>query len=218
MRGLDAYFNQADLEAVRRAVDAAEGKTAGEIVPYVVLASDEYEGTLWRGAALGALLVPLVAAAIHELVGLWGPVLLWLALPAPLGAALGYLAAAVVPAVKRALTPAEVMARRVARRASVAFLEEEVFATAERTGILLFLSLFEHRVVVLGDSGINARVEAGEWQTLSDRLAAGIRAGRAAAALVEAVGECGRLLARRGVERRPDDRDELSDELRRRER
>ena len=39
--------------------------------------------------------------------------------------------------------------------AMAAFVEEEVFSTRDRTGILLFLSLFEHRVVVLGDSGIN---------------------------------------------------------------
>ena len=40
--------------------------------------------------------------------------------------------------------------------------EEEVFSTEDRTGILLLLSLFEHRVVVLGDAGIKAKVGEGE--------------------------------------------------------
>jgi putative membrane protein len=99
-------------------------------------------------------------------------------------------------------------------RAAAAFLEAEVFATRDRTGVLIFLALFEHRVVVLADSGIAARVEPGAWKGISDRLAAGIREGRAAAALIEAIGACGRLLAERRVERRPDDVSELPDHLR----
>ncbi len=211
-------FSEPDLEAVRRAVAAAEGETAGEIVPYVVDASDGYEGTLWKGAALGALGGGLAAAVVHVAAGLWGVGALWIALPAAAGGALGYLLAALVPALRRALVPRDVMERRVRRRAAVAFLEEEVFRTGDRTGILLFLSLFEHRVVVLGDSGINAKVEAAEWTAITDAIAAGIRAGRPGEALVEGIGACGRLLARRGVEMRPDDRNELRDDLRRRDR
>ncbi len=110
------------------------------------------------------------------------------------------------------------MARRVGRRASVAFLEEEVFKTRERTGILIFVSLFERRVVVLGDEGIHRRVKPGEWEGIVADIVAGIRARRPADALIEAIGRCGALLERRGVELRPDDKDELADGLRTRER
>jgi putative membrane protein len=112
------------------------------------------------------------------------------------------------------LIPAELAEVRVRRRAALAFLDEEVFRTRERTGILLFLSLFERRVVVLGDQGINRRVDPAEWQDLSDRLARGAQCGRPASALVTAIRQCGELLARRGVERREDDADELQDGLR----
>ena len=108
----------------------------------------------------------------------------------------------------------EILEIRVRRRAAVAFLDEELFRTRDRTGILLFLSLFEHRVVVLADEGINAQVEADEWSELTSKLAAGIRQGRAASALVEAIGRCGQLLAERGVKIRPDDENELGDDLR----
>ena len=211
-------FSEQDLEAVRQAVAAAERETSGEIVPFVVDASDIYEGTLWKGAALGALGAALVAAVTHALAGLWGGGALWIGLPAAAGGALGYLLTAFVPAVKRSLIGADVLERRVRRRAAVAFLEEEVFSTDDRTGILLFLSLLEHRVVVLGDAGINAKVGEDEWLAITDAIAAGIRDGRPGEALVEGIGACGRLLSRRGVEIQPDDRNELRDDLRRRDR
>jgi putative membrane protein len=211
-------FSEQDLEAVRQAVAAAEGQTSGEIVPFVVDASDAYEGTLWKGTALGALGTALLAAMVHAAAGLWGGGVLWIALPAAGGGALGFLITAFVPAVKRALIPADVLERRVRRRAAVAFVEEEVFSTEDRTGILLLLSLFEHRVVVLGDAGINAKVGEEEWLAITDAIAAGIRQGRPGEALVEGIAACGRLLSRRGVEIQPDDRNELRDDLRRRDR
>ena len=211
-------FSEQDLEAVRAAVAAAEGETSGEIVPFVVDASDAYEGALWKGAAVGGLGAAVLVAVVHAVAGLWGGGALWIGLPAAAGGALGFLLAAFVPAVKRGLVPADVLERRVRRRAAVAFLEEEVFSTGDRTGILLFLSLFERRVVVLGDAGINAKVGEGEWTAISAAIAAGIRAGRPGEALVEGIGACGRLLARRGVEIQPDDRNELRDDLRRRDR
>ena len=215
---VEPLFSETDLEAVRRAVAAAEGETSGEIVPFVVDASDAYEGALWKGTALGALGSAVLAAVLHFVFGLWGAGALWVGLPAAAGGAVGFLVTALMPAVKRALIPTDVLDRRVRRRAAVAFVEEEVFNTEDRTGILLLLSLFERRVVVLGDAGINAKVGEEEWRAITERIAAGIHDGRPGEALVEGIGACGRLLARRGVEVRPDDRNELRDDLRRRDR
>jgi uncharacterized membrane protein len=49
-------------------------------------------------------------------------------------------------------------------------------------------------------------------------LIAGIKAGRAAESLIEAIARCGELLEQYEVVRRPDDEDELSDAPRIRER
>lgn len=214
---LVALFSAADLERVRAAVGRAEGRTSGEIVPYVVERSDGYEGAAWKAAALGAVCGPLVALALRVTLDYWGGAGgVWLVAPAVLGALAGLLAGRLA-AVKRAMVPEAVMTRRVQRRAAVAFLEEEVFSTSERTGTLIFLSVFERRVVVLGDSGINRRVSAQEWQAVTDGLVEGIRAGRAAEALIEALGRCGEFLERKGVERRAEDENELADDLRTRE-
>lgn len=222
MTAIDRAFSPADQDRIRAAVTAAEERTSGEIVPYVVEASDGYEGARWAGAALGALIAAVVVGAAQQLADLWidpllAPVLRW-TLPSLLGVAAGFAAASAIAPLRRLLVSQEVMERRVRRRAAVAFLEEEVFSTRERTGILVFMSLFERRVVVLGDAGINQRVERAEWEGIVGRLVEGIRAGRAGDAMVVAIESCGELLQRRGVEIREDDRDELSNELRSRER
>jgi len=73
------------------------------------------------------------------------------------------------------------------------------------------VALLEHRVVVLADSGIHARVPAERWGAIADEVVAGIRRGGAPSAVVSGVESCGSLLAEHCVPRRPDDRDELPD-------
>src|SRR4051794_40331998 len=211
----DRFFSQADLDAIQAAVREAEARTSGEIVPYVVERSDPYQNALWKGAALGALLGPMTALAIYRWSDLWGwPLEVWIALPALLGGGIGYLLALLHP-IRRWMAGEHLLDLRARRRAAVAFLDQEVFRTRDRTGILLFVSLFERRVVLLADSGIHQHVEEGAWESITGRLAEGIRSGRPAPALIEAIRACGELLERHGVERRADDTDELSNELRR---
>jgi putative membrane protein len=219
MSRLDDLFSDAATDRIRTAVANAEKRTSGEIVPYVVEASDSYAGSCWLSALLGALGGPLVALALYEWFELWGvPPVVWLLGPVLAGTLVGYLAARWISPWRLWLVGEETLERRTRRRAAVAFLEEEVFRTRDRTGILIFLSLFERRVVVLGDEGIHRRVGQHEWQAIVERIVEGIRAGRPAEALIEAIGRCGEFLEERGVEIQPDDVDELSDELRRRDR
>ncbi|MCP4202972.1 MAG: hypothetical protein GY769_13700 [bacterium] len=213
---MDELFSESAQERIREAVDRAEGRTSGEIVPYVVGSSDTYAAAHWSSALLGALLAPVLALLAYERLAIWGlPIAVWMLTPVLVGAAVGYLAAAAIPVWRRSLIGDATLDRRTRRRAAVAFLEEEVFKTRARTGVLIFLSLFEHRVVVMGDEGINRAIEAGEWQRIVDGVVAGIREGKPADALVGAIRECGELLEERGVAIQPDDTDELSDELRR---
>ncbi len=209
------FFTAADLEAIRQATGKAEKRTSGEIVPVVVGASDDYDEAAWKAAAFGALAVSIFVALIHSAGGFWlDPAWLWILGPSAIGAAAGYLLARALPSFRRAMVSPDTLNLRVNRRAAQAFLEEEVFATRERTGILIFLALFERRVVVLGDEAINRAVDQSEWQDIVDHLVTGIRSGQPGPALVESIGECGLLLEKHGVEIRPDDIDELANGLR----
>jgi len=209
------FFSGADLESIRQATGEAEGRTSGEIVPVVVGACDDYDEATWKAAAFGALTAALVAGIAHGIGGFWLNMgWLWITAPAAAGAAIGFLLARIWPELRRTAVTSETLDLRVQRRARQAFLEEQVFATRERTGILIFLALFERRVVIIGDEAINRAVEPHEWQDIVDHLITGIRQGQPGPALVEAIGECGILLEKHGVEIRPDDIDELADGLR----
>ena len=203
-------FSAADEEAIRAAVADAEARSAGEVVQWIVEACDPYPEAGWRAAALGALLGMALGAGAQLLAAAWGGALLWLALPTLAGGALG-LALGQLPAWKRLLIDEEVIEHRVRTAAEAAFVRGEVFATRERTGILIFLALLEHRVVVLGDAGINERVQPEEWQAIADDIVAGIRRSRPAAALAAGIEACGQLLAERGVPQAEEDVNELPD-------
>ena len=208
-------FSENDLEAIRQATGKAEMRTSGEIVPVVVGACDNYSEALWKSATFGALLAALAAGIVHYLGGFWlGYGSLWITLPATTGAVIGFILALIWPGFQRLLVAPETMDLRVQRRAHQAFLDEEVFATVERTGILIFLALFEKRVVVIGDEAINRAVEQDEWQEIVDHLIDGIRQSKPGPALVAAIHECGLLLEEHGVDIRPDDIDEIDNGLR----
>jgi len=204
-------FSAADLESIREVTASAESRTSGEIVPYIVERVVDRDEARWRGAALGALTAALVAGLIHAAGGYWGGGgIVWITFPALLGAGLGFLIGG-IDGVGRLLISRDHLEHFVRLRAEAAFLEEEVFNTRDRTGILVFIALFEREAVILGDEGINRAVPEGLWQRLVDDLVAGISAGRPAEALRETILACGELLVEHDVTPRPDDENELAD-------
>ena len=211
---IERLFSDADLRDIEAAVREAEAATAGEIVPYAVSHSDPYEAAAWKGATLGALVCVVAATAVYEAGRSWGGSAAgWIVLPPFAGAVAGFVAAALLRPVTRWLAGAAVIEHRVQQRANAAFLEREVFKTRDRTGVLVFLSLFERRVVVLADAGIHARVEQREWDAIVAEIVDGIRAGAPGKALAGAIRQCGELLLRHGVAVRAGDTDELPDQL-----
>ncbi len=208
-------FSESDLARIKAAVVEAEGKTSGEIVPFVVERSDDYEVAEWRGGALLGTSVAIVFAALHELTDLWLPLnFAGLVAVSIVAFVAGMLAARFVPVLTRLLAGRELMTHHAGRRAAEAFIAEEVFQTRDRTGILLFVSLLERTVIVVGDAGINARVQKTEWDAIVALIVAGLKQGMPADGMVRAIGACGALLERQGVARKADDTDELSDGLR----
>jgi len=208
-------FPQRETDRILRAVQEAERGTSGEIVPYVVQRSDRYDETIWRGAAIAGAVVALLFGLLPLIGDTWMTLGVTPIATIVVGAALlAGLVLLLVPSVRIMLTDRRTIRHRVAQRAAEAFLAEEVFNTRDRVGILIFLSLDEHRVVILGDSGINARIAGSEWDAVVEIVVGGILAGRHADGLIEGVRRCGMLLAERGFAIADGDRNELPDRLR----
>lgn len=84
--------------------------------------------------------------------------------------------------------------------------------TAERTGVLLFIASEEHRFVILGDQGIDARVPAGFWDDIAAKLTVQFRNGAFTEGIVDAIHSAGEEL-RLYFPRAHDDVDELANEI-----
>lgn len=201
------FFSAQEKEAIRRAVAQAEAGSSGEIATMVVGESDRYREAEHLGALLLAGFLAVFAAVLLHHVTIWSYI--------PL-VCLGYFPMLMLlrrfPRLKLSFVGPRRQAEAVRERALRAFYEQGLYRTREETGILIFLSLLERKVWILGDRGINSKIPSGSWQALAGELAAGIRSGRAAEALCQVIAGCGRELARH-FPRRADDRNELADDI-----
>jgi len=100
----------------------------------------------------------------------------------------------------------------VRERAVRAFFEKGLYKTRDETGILIFISILERKVWILGDKGINAKIAPQFWSSLADELSAGLRQNRACEALCTVIEKCGEIL-KEHFPKRVDDVNELEDEL-----
>ena len=55
---------------------------------------------------------------------------------------------------RRVVTPRQQMLDEVAARARETFFDKRIHHTSDATGLLIYVSLFEHRAVVLGDQNV----------------------------------------------------------------
>ncbi|MDI1296202.1 MAG: hypothetical protein PSY12_10020, partial [bacterium] len=109
-------------------------------------------------------------------------------------------------------TPRGTRARRVRRRAILLFRTAAEARTRGRTGVLIYLSLDEHRAEIVADKAINDKVSADAWGAAMALLIDAVRDGRPGEGLAAAVRQVGEILAPH-FPRADDDVNELPDRL-----
>jgi len=97
-------------------------------------------------------------------------------------------------------------------RATELFVKLGMTATAEHSGVLIYLAVEDRKLAIAGGAGVHARVGDEYWQRIRDAMVVRLRDGRPREALIHAIGEVGEVLGR-FFPRRPDDTNELSDEV-----
>lgn len=198
-----------DHDLVARAIRDAETRTDGEISVVVAPESDSYADVVLHWSLLAALL-PLALFATFPGLLHWAVTLFhepWDSAAPPLRLIVLYLllktAGAFViawlifrlPRIRLALTPADTKERRVRRRAILLFQVGTERRTATRTGVLLYLSLAEHRAEIVADESIQSRISGEEWGEAMLALLEGVRAGQPGDGIARAVGRIGDVLA-----------------------
>ncbi|MBI3064779.1 MAG: TPM domain-containing protein [Deltaproteobacteria bacterium] len=204
---VEKFFTGEEQERIQQAVTAAEKKTSGEIVPMIVSTSGRYAEVELSGLVVGLVLGTLAALLWHDP---WGSVQIYLFWPV-VGAILGFVICT-IPSLKRRMISKDRIADAVQARSLAAFTGHGLHYTKAHTGILIFASLLEHRVVVLADRGINEKVAAGTWNEIVNMITESLKSGDGCDGFCKAIDRCGEILAQH-FPRSADDRDELPNKL-----
>ena len=202
-------LSEDDFQRVTEAVAKAERESDGEIVTIVARRSDAYHDVALHYAILAMLLVPACWALLPQSwIDWWSGLLLgWnaeltrpivmLALFAKLiGAFLFVRLILIYRPLRLALTPGSTKTRRVHRRAVELFRASCEMKTRGRTGVLVYLSLEEHRAEIVADRAIAEKVEPEVWGEAMAALVDEVKQGRPGQGLTLAVEKVGAVLHR----------------------
>ena len=99
-------------------------------------------------------------------------------------------------AVEAGLHPWLVLRGQSAReRALEVFSDLRVWDTEHNGGVLIYVQLVDHRIEIVADRGISARVEQQQWDAICRRMEQAFRQGRFEQGVLAAIGEITALLA-----------------------
>lgn len=160
MQTLSQRYTESDHHAVNTAIRAVESRTIAEVVPVIVTSSGRYDRSedvvgLWMGLGCLAIAWRLYPVPVTS-PGTWGgPHPIWQLVVMVLAVLAGFICGTVLASridwLRRLCTPWQEMSDEVLSRAQTVFYDQRVHHTPQATGILLYVSLFEHIAVVLAD-------------------------------------------------------------------
>ena len=200
-----------EAAAVERYIAGIEARTGVQLVAAVVPRADPYPELPWRAFALGAALAALLGVAID--VGRPD----WLSARALLlqtlfilgGGALAGLAATRLPAFAKLFLSTARATIEARQCAESLFLTRQLFVTPRRDAVLVLVSQFERRVVIVPDTYCRGLVATAEWESVIAQMAPLLREGRFAEALTVGLAAVEALLVDKGIARPAGERDNL---------
>ncbi|MFH1302369.1 MAG: hypothetical protein ABIK07_15015 [Planctomycetota bacterium] len=215
------YLTEAQQQQVEQAVVEAEKRTSCEIVPVLATASGRYDRPedivgLWLTVITGLCLWFFFPRNTGQ-PGDWGglPVaveLIFVALLLIIAFIMGAIAGSRIGWLRRLFTPRQQMQDEVAARAREIFFDKRVHHTAGGTGILIYISLFEHMAVALADQAIIDKLGQSFVDQICQQLTNGLHSGDATTAICNVIKEIGDQAAT-PLPRADDDQNELNDLL-----
>ena len=150
-----------DRAIIKELIQAAEKKTDSEMVPMVVLRSDNYPAAHFRLAIIVSFLFSL--GLYFSPLAIINPIyFLWIQIP---GLILGYLLANISFFARLMITKQEIEFE-VTQRAIEAFFEHNLHTTQEHNGVLIFISILERKIKIITDVGVRQKVEQKIWDEI----------------------------------------------------
>lgn len=201
MQRASTLFCADQRQKIQETVAQAETNTSCEIVPVVASASGRYDRAedvlgLWLATIAAIMVWTLYPRTTEEtgdwagtsfdsgLVALVASIVVAFLIGAVLGSQIGWL--------RRLFTPSDQMTDEVAARARQAFFDRRVHHTSGATGLLIYVSLFEHRAAILADQEVLEKLGQAKLDELCNQLTDGLHQGHpteAICAVIEAAGQ-----------------------------
>ena len=203
MKRASKFFSEGEKQRIENAVAEAEAKTSAEIVPVLASASGRYD----RAEDIAGVWLSIIAMGVTWAIlqgqsaeaAQWGST--WARFELPLlilamiaGYGLGMTVATYSWTLRRLFTPKKHMTAEVELGAGHTFFDRRVHHTEGGAGILIYISLFEHRASILADQTAHEKIGQEALDELCNELIDGIKAGDLATALCEVIKDAGERL------------------------
>ncbi|HTO58524.1 MAG TPA: TPM domain-containing protein [Pseudomonadales bacterium] len=197
-------YTEQDRNRIAEAVGEVEKRTNAELVTVLAAHSGDYGHHAIAVAAIAALLLSALLVLLQPNI--------FVLLTVQLGLFCALIALFRIPAIARRIIPQHLGHWHASNMARRQFLEHGLHHTANETGVLIFVSEAERYVEILADRGVSAHVDDTRWQAIVDRFVDNVKRNRVVAGFVDAIAECGDVLAE-AVPKSADNPNELPNRL-----
>ena len=205
MKQATKLFSKDEISAIEATIIEVEKTTSAEIVPVVASVSGRYD----RAEDLFAFLLSLLVLGCSWVwfQGLTSSTEAWTGAPVFKLSLLVVLAILVVsfliglalashfPQLRLPLVSKVEMQEEVERRALKMFQKLKIRGTSNANGVLIYVSLYEHMVHVVGDDSINAKLSQEDWNALCETIISGFKNGKYEQGMSNGILCCGELLS-----------------------
>lgn len=199
-------ISKSEVENIKNHIEAVEKKTDAELVSVVFKSADSYQISHLRFGILLSFIFPalffLIPHSFDFIYSLYAQFI---------GLLLGVILA-FNPSIKRFFLNKSEKKVEFHERVCQAFFSKGVHRTKKRNGVLIAVGLFERKVQILADDGINELVDQNKWDELISHFVTTLKEHSLHDALERIIDEVGEIL----IEKFPkseDDQDELKNDL-----
>jgi putative membrane protein len=207
------FLNENEKSDLEKRIADAEKTTHTQIVLATVKRSDSYNEIPWKAFAMASSVAALVILSASLLKPAWVntgalPVSV---LSIPGAAVIALVISIIFPPFARLFLSDERSEAEVRQYAESMFLRRELFATSGRNGMLVLVSVFERKVIILPDKGISGSLKKDDLEGIISQMKHPLRRGELKPALEIALAEIIRLV--KPLQPGADEKNELPDEV-----
>jgi putative membrane protein len=187
-----SYLSETDIHKLESVIREVEATTSGELVVVINRRCTDYKLLPFTLSLLFWIVIensPLIDLAVGQLGHATLCKVGFILLSVLLGQTFGRF-----PIWHRWLASPSVRSAKAWAAAELEFYRSKIQNTKEATGILVFISLYEHQVVVLADKRISDKKPKETWNELISQILKGIKTDSLSAGLSEGLLQSGKLL------------------------